>query len=733
MIPHAVEVVTPRPGDRIADRYVVEELVGRGGYGTVFRCRDLLSDGVVALKWMERARGADAARLRREVAALRMLRLPGVVRLIDEGEDRGYRYLVMEYIDGAPFPGRQRRLTWSELAGPALALLEALGRIHDAGVVHRDLKPANVLVQPDGAVVVLDFGLVTGEPVGQSISGQGSILGTPGYLAPELVMGYRADARADLYACGVMFYEVLAGRRPVRADNALSLLRAAVFDEPEPLLSLDSSIPPEVARCIDRMVQANPAQRPASATEVSRLLGLRQTAGRDDVPWLGGEGLVDRIVDALQAGQAVTLAGGEGMGKTALVQRVAERLRDQSPLLLHHGKAPLSSLGELAPATTELAGLDLPAAMALAEQKTNAAVRQGRVLLIDDADRWDRWSSQVLERVAERGGCACLRTARVATGDAIVLEPLSAEDLAVLFQGPERLLHLPSTAARLLCDRTGGVPAQVRREVATWLRAGIASWQGEKLAVQHEQLARLRAQGLPLTVAPLPRDRRMPALGDTAPLGPTPRTSDVGLDLARDWLVGSQQADLLTWAHLAWPHATLPLLAQWLDQPLWRVQASLEELVDRGALMLHASGVVEPRWPAPGLGTWTADELSAAHRAIALGLPAGAERRLFHLVAGGCIAEVADEVLLLARRAWHDGRLVDAQGAVSEALLIVRREGHFQAENDLLVLLSKLALVELEPRGLERAIYEVGRAKHQGPLLTVCDRLLRLAIEVARN
>ncbi|MFT3774510.1 MAG: phosphotransferase [Minicystis sp.] len=184
------------PGTRVlGGRYRLRAPLGRGGYGEVWDADDLVLGERVALKWLLRA-GPEPARVRSEIAALRMLRLPGVVRLLDEGMEDERPFFVMERVEGSPFPGRSDggsdtptaslspdlgaastisadepapaprklgprvpRRSWEVIAGPTEALLEILARVHAAGIVHRDLKPENVLVRDDGRPVVLDFGL----------------------------------------------------------------------------------------------------------------------------------------------------------------------------------------------------------------------------------------------------------------------------------------------------------------------------------------------------------------------------------------------------------------------------------------------------------------------------------------------------------------------------------------------------------------------------------------------
>src|SRR5579883_739740 len=138
----------PREGRRIAGRYVLERLLGRGGQAEVWSAADRITGSRVAVKLL--GEGASPARARREIATLRLLRLPGVVRLLDEGVDDERGFVVMELVLGAPFPGVATPCTWAELGPPTLRLLETLARVHACGVVHRDLKPANVLVTADG-------------------------------------------------------------------------------------------------------------------------------------------------------------------------------------------------------------------------------------------------------------------------------------------------------------------------------------------------------------------------------------------------------------------------------------------------------------------------------------------------------------------------------------------------------------------------------------------------------
>jgi hypothetical protein len=551
-------------------------------------------------------------------------------------------------------------------------------------------------------------------------------------------MGYRADPRADLYACGVMLYEALAGKRPLRAGNALAMLRAAVFDEPDPLLTTGADVPPEVARCIDRLLASNPAQRPATALEVARILGGKDAIGAAEFPWLGGRALAQDLAEALLAGRSAELVGAEGSGKSAAAAQVTALLqaRGVAVVALVAGKSPLASLGPLAPAAADLQQLELPAAMAAALSLARAALNGGAVLVFDDADHCDRWTAQILSQLQSERALPILRTAKASGPGAWVLEPLTEGQLAELFAGPERLLHLPSDGARLLYLRTGGNPARVQREVAAWVRAGLAHWRDGRVVVARGDLTRLRNEAaLPVAAAGADAGAQLLfAQLDTAPMrGPTPQTKERERESGRDWQNATSSSEILAWVHLAWPHTHLRTLAPLLEQPPWRLQAALEELVERGAVALLADGRYEPRWQLPPLGMWLADELADIHRKIAHSLVPGAERRLFHLVAADAVAEVAQEAVQVATAQWHDGRLASAQATVVDSLLVVRREPDAPGEALLLCLLTKLALAELTLPAVERAQYEISRARAPGPLQGVCKRLLALGLEVVRQ
>jgi hypothetical protein len=260
-----------RAGHLIAGRYHLLARLGRGGHGEVWRAFDRLTGGLVAIKILRRGSADAVARACREVAALRLLRLPGVVRLVDEGIEDEHPFLVMEHVDGEPFPGATVPCAWPALSAPLVRLLETLGRIHDAGFIHRDLKPDNVLVTAAGAPVLLDFGIARVAGF-ERITMPGAIIGTPVYLAPEQLEDRPLTNRTDLYAVGVMAFIALTGRTPHDAGSFAELVAERLSRPARAVRSLAPEVPGHVAAVVDRLLALAPEDRPRSAAEAASLL-----------------------------------------------------------------------------------------------------------------------------------------------------------------------------------------------------------------------------------------------------------------------------------------------------------------------------------------------------------------------------------------------------------------------------------------------------------------------------
>jgi serine/threonine-protein kinase len=268
-------------GRCLGGRYRMGALLATGGMGEVWAADDLLLDRPVAVKLLGGALAGDgraAERLRREARAAARLAHPNIARVLDLGEEGGRPYLVMELLEGESLAARLSRagaMAPAEAAEVVAAVAGALEAAHRAGVVHRDVKPGNVFLTSDGEVKVLDFGIASA--AGEAALTTGDLLGTAAYLAPERVLGHRATPAADVYALGVVLYELLAGRRPFEAGSDIELAMAHVNARPAPLGRLAPGTPDFLAAACDRAMAKDPAARPPSAAAFARRL-------RDPVP-----------------------------------------------------------------------------------------------------------------------------------------------------------------------------------------------------------------------------------------------------------------------------------------------------------------------------------------------------------------------------------------------------------------------------------------------------------------
>ncbi len=259
----------------IAGRYRVLGEIGVGGMGTVYRARDRVSGKVVALKILHpylRREAAYIERFRKEARIARTLDSRHLVRILDFGEDRGAPYLVMEHVEGTDLAQRiaagPMPLEEALTIGVQVAL--ALEEAHSKGVVHRDVKPSNIMVDREGQALVADFGIARSEEL-PSQTGTGELWGAVHYMAPERFDG-KSDARSDIYALGVVLYEMLSGRRPFDGTEKFEVIRQ-IMDADAPAVSeVRADLPPAVCSLVTSCLAKAPEERPKDALEVRRAL-----------------------------------------------------------------------------------------------------------------------------------------------------------------------------------------------------------------------------------------------------------------------------------------------------------------------------------------------------------------------------------------------------------------------------------------------------------------------------
>ncbi|MEE1765400.1 Stk1 family PASTA domain-containing Ser/Thr kinase [Streptomyces sp. SP18BB07] len=259
----------PLVGQVLDGRYRVEARIAVGGMATVYRTVDTRLDRVLALKVMHPTLAADRTfveRFIREAKSVARLSHPNVVGVYDQGTDGSYVYLAMEYVAGCTLRDvlRERGALQPRAALDILEpVLAALGAAHRAGFVHRDMKPENVLIGDDGRVKVADFGLV--RAVDTVTSTTGSVLGTVAYLAPEQLEHGTTDTRVDVYACGVMLYEMLTGGKPHAGDSPAQVLYHALHDDVPPPSAAVPGLPYELDHLVASATARNPELRPYDA------------------------------------------------------------------------------------------------------------------------------------------------------------------------------------------------------------------------------------------------------------------------------------------------------------------------------------------------------------------------------------------------------------------------------------------------------------------------------------
>ncbi len=319
-------------------KYEIQGVLGRGGMGTVYRARDPVIDRVVALKTIRRELidgGGGAAMVERfhnEARAAGRLNHPAIVAIYDFGEDADVAYIAMEFVDGCglgQYLGIGERLPVADVVSIMLQLLEALDYVHQRGVIHRDIKAANLLITQEGKLKITDFGIARIDTA--QITQVGSIVGTPNAMAPEQFLGLAVDHRADLFSAGVVFYELLAGKRPF--NGAMEAMAYQVCHEPHRPPSIHApGLPAAFDLIIDRALAKRPDERYPDAAAFGEALREAYARAYSAPPALAvSEETVVLTAEAVRANLAAYQAGLAAGGLATGASGVSPGLGGQSP------------------------------------------------------------------------------------------------------------------------------------------------------------------------------------------------------------------------------------------------------------------------------------------------------------------------------------------------------------------------------------------------------------------
>ncbi len=488
-LPHArvgrsIEAPRFAAGEALADRYRIVDLLGRGSMGEVYSADDLKLLQRVALKFLPQAAAEDPFALAQfldEVKIARQITHPNVCRVFDIGEAAGSHFISMEHIEGEDLAshlerhGRLPRAKALEIGRQLCAGLEA---VHDRGILHLDLKPSNVLLDEAGRVRLTDFGMA-------AAAGEATQGGTPPYMAPELWQGQQGSVQTDLYALGLVLYEMLTGKQANRAGSLAEIARMHAEVTPVPPSNLVPDIDASVEQVILRCLEKTPDQRPPSARAVAdRLAGRGGESERLSDPLIAsGPPSIprpkrdftgrDRELAELRAqigehGGALIygLRGLGGVGKTELALKLAEEVGAEYPdghVLVELGGAsdrPLAPADALAQAIRAFEPrTQLPDSVAQLRQIYQSVLEGRRVLLLLD----DAASAEQVEPLLAHPGCLTIVTSRFR----FALPRLHRQDLDALGEAAARELLLSlaprlGTAAGELAQLLGRLPLALR-------------------------------------------------------------------------------------------------------------------------------------------------------------------------------------------------------------------------------------------------------------------------------
>ena len=268
-------------GDVLGDRYEIIQLLGEGGMGAVYKARDRELDRFVALKTIRRelsSKSSTLARFKQELLLSRQVTHKNVIRIYDLGDADGVKFITMEFVEGRDLRSiirEKKKLSPQESVDIMRQVCQGLEAAHNVGVIHRDLKPQNIMQENGGRILVMDFGLARTKE-GMGMTQTGALVGTLEYMSPEQALGKQLDQRSDLFAAGLILYELLTGAMPFRAESALASLIKRTKERAVLVSDLDGTIPGQLSSVVSKCLEPDPALRYQTASELLRDLDAWQ-------------------------------------------------------------------------------------------------------------------------------------------------------------------------------------------------------------------------------------------------------------------------------------------------------------------------------------------------------------------------------------------------------------------------------------------------------------------------